>query len=135
MFDSNKVKKAEQKGIIIHRVFLERIGVLRLSVDRLNHAQLAEMAEISDEVARGRGKTFYGWAKLLVGDAEQHGRTVEASPQLSDRYHADIQLNINTQDPVDLKDLQTQHATELAAHSEWQPRPKASPAASRAPGA
>ena len=118
IFQSNQAR-----SIIPTTVFREKINVDRLSVDRLDLASNAEMAEIADRVAAGRGpsRNFYGWAVVSVAVAERDGRTVEATPLLDDPYHADIVLNL----PVDADrtDAAIQHAQSLARHAHFRSRP------------
>ena len=108
------------RGIIDYRDFLESEQAESISVDRMGHAPIDELAAWSRERARNRGtdRRFYGWAVLKVRDANKDGRTVEATPKLQNRYHADIFLNI-TATGEERKHQQEEHANQLAAHSRW----------------
>ena len=99
-------------------IFLEREEAESISVDRMRHASLGELAEWS--IVRGRNRTpprdFHGWAVLAVRHAEMDGRTVTATPTPENRCHADIFLNITGDER---RRKQKQHANELAANSRW----------------
>ena len=99
-------------------IFLEREAAESISVDRMGCAPHVELAEWSRERGRNREPTreFHGWAVLKVGNAEMNGRTVEATPKLQNKCHADIFLNVTGDER---RRQQKQHAVELAAHSRW----------------
>ncbi len=99
-------------------VFLEREQAESISVDRMDHAPIDELAEWSREQARNRepSRQFYGWAILKVQDAEKSGRTVEATPTPQNRCHADIFLNVTGEER---RRRQRDHAVELADKSWW----------------
>ena len=115
---SRAAKKARTKGVIIRDVFLEAEQAPSVSVDRMDHAPLHDMAVIGRERARKRTplRQLHGWAVMAVRDAASSGRTVKATPQPDNIYHADIFLNIVGDE---LRDQQKEHATELAARSRW----------------
>ena len=117
-----------QKGRRDHDTFLQKEGVDDLSVDRLDHASPEVMAEIGDRVAAIRSRRFYGWAVLSVEKASEQGRTVEATPLLANRYHADIHLNISA--VIERRDAQHTHALALVAVAAWRARPQAPPTSS-----
>ena len=112
------------KGVINHRVFLESEPAESISVDRMDHAPIEELAAWSRERARNRGtdRRFYGWAVLKVRDAEKDGRNVVATPTPQNRRHADIFLNI-TATGEERKHQQEEHAFKLAEHSWWREAP------------
>ena len=99
-------------------VFLEAAEAPSLSVDRMDHATLHEMAVLGRERAQNRTPRheLHGWALIAVRRAASNGRTVEATPQPDNIYHADIFLNIVGDE---VRDQQKGHATELAARSQW----------------
>ena len=109
-----------RRGVINHRDFLESGQAESISVDRMDHAPIDELAAWSRERARRRGpsRRFYGWAVLKVRDANKDGRTVKATPTLQNRCHADVFLNI-TATGEERKHQQEGHAFKLAAHSWW----------------
>ena len=112
------------KGVINHRVFLESEQAESISVDRMGHAPIDELAAWSRERARNRGtdRRFYGWAVLKVRDAKKDGRTVKATPTPQNRCHADIFLNV-TATGEERKHQQEEHALQLAEHSWWREAP------------
>ena len=87
-------------------------------MDRVDHAPLGELTGLARERGRNRipSLNFYGWAVVAVRDAAQNGRTVVATPTLENRFHADIFLNVTSDER---RRQQEQHASELAAHSRW----------------
>ena len=115
---SRAARKARTKGVIMRNVFLEAEDAPSLSVDRMDHATLHEMAVLGRERARNRTppRQLHGWAVIAVREAASNGRTVEATPQPDNIYHADIFLNIVGDE---VRDKQKGHATELAARSRW----------------
>ena len=123
-FDRRSRNRALNKGVIDYRVFLESEQAKSISVDRMDHAPIDELAAWSRERARNRGtdRRFYGWAVLKVRDAKKDGRTVEATRTPQNRCHADIFLNV-TAAGEERKDQQEEHALQLAAHSRWQDAP------------
>ena len=117
---SRRSRNRARRGVINYRDFLESEEAESISVDRMDHAQIDELAAWSRERARNRGtdRRFYGWAVLKVRDAEKDGRTVEATPTPRNRCHADIFLHV-TATGEERKDQQEEHAHQLAAHSRW----------------
>ena len=115
---SRAAKKARTKGVIIRDVFLEAEQAPSVSVDRMDHAPLHDMAVIGRERARKRTppRQLHGWAVMAVRGAASSGRTVKATPQPDNIYHADIFLNIVGDE---LRDQQKEHATALAVRSRW----------------
>ena len=116
--NSRAARKWRTNGVIRRDVFLEAEEAPSLSVDRMDHATLHEMAVLGRERAQNRTqpRQLHGWAVIAVRQAASNGRTVEATPQPDNRYHADIFLNIVGDD---VRDQQKGHATELAARSRW----------------
>ena len=112
------------RGVISYRIFLESEQAESISVDRMGHAPIEELAAWSRERARkrGAGRQFYGWAVLKVRNAEQNGRTVAATPREQNRCHADIFLNV-TVTGEERKRQQKEHALQLAEHSWWRDAP------------
>ena len=99
-------------------IFLEREDAESISVDRMDHAPIHELAAWSRE--RGRNKNppqaFYGWAVLTAEHAGRGGRTVIATPMPQNPCHADIFLNVAGDER---RRQQKQHANEMAAHAIW----------------
>ena len=117
-------RSRNREGVINYRIFLESEQAESISVDRMGHAPIEELAAWSRERARKRGadRHFYGWAVLKVRDAEQNGRTVAATPKQQSRCHADISLNV-TAIGEERKHQQEAHALQLASHSRWRDAP------------
>ena len=115
---SERRRDRARKGNMDTDIFLEREQAESISVDRMDHAPMDELAEWSRERARNRAtsRQFYGWAVLKVRDAARNGRTVAPTPTLQNRCHADIYLNVTGEER---RRQQKQHALELASHSRW----------------
>jgi hypothetical protein len=123
---SSKQARRWRNGTGDHQTFLEAANVPSLSVDRLNHAPGITMAKIGDRIANGRGVnfSFYGWAVVTVKNASQMERTVRATPLLDNPYHADIDVNLP--EGSERRDMQKQHAVNLARNADWRERPATS---------
>ena len=117
VFSSKHAKRAQRAKIPFH-VFLEREGVVEISVDRLDHAPPAEAVAIAEINAAARGAKFYGWAVILARQASADRR--EARAKLHNPYHADIVLPDSAAED---RDEQISHAQELADNSSWRERP------------
>ena len=99
------------------KVFLERLGETRVSVDRLSIASTYEAITIASARAIGRDGDFRGWAVVTIEGATGSDRKVVASPISNENpYHADIVLSQS--DTID-REEQTRHAQELADASRW----------------
>lgn len=111
-------KRATTRGAIDRDVFLVSQGTNAISVDRLDHAALEVMANLSELRAQSRRppRSFHGWAVLTVNAARSGGRTVAATPMSENPYHADIRLNI---DGKEVRDAQKAHALDLASRSRY----------------
>ena len=116
---SRRAARRARKGIIIHEVFLESLEVDSISVDRMDHATRGDLAALSIQTGQNRTppRDFHGWAVLTVDAAAANGRTVKATPDGFNRYHADIFLNLR--DDKERRDGQKQHANELATLAKW----------------
>ena len=122
VFSRRRRDRARKAGRIHMDVFLEHKQAESISVDRMDHAPIDELAEWSREQARNRGpsRQFYGWAVLKVQDAAENGRTVEATPTPQNRCHADIRLNVTGEER---RRQQKDHAVALADKSRWEEAP------------
>lgn len=122
VFSRGQAKRASNGKVLPH-IFLESFEADSVSVDRIDHAQPAVMAAISEKIGQNRRppKDFYGWATIEARDAAANGRSVQATPNEDNIYHADIFLNL----PHDgeRRDAQKQHANELAARAGWRDAP------------
>ena len=116
---SGKAAKRARKGTIIHEVFLESLEADSISVDRMDHATRRALAALSIQTGRNRTspRDFHGWAVLTVDAAAANRRTVRATPNEFNIYHADIFLNLQEDD--ERRDGQIQHANELATLAKW----------------
>jgi hypothetical protein len=120
VFSRSRAKRL-RRGRTDHQTFLEAAAVDELSVDRLDYAPLDVMQKIAMEAGSGREGEFQGWAVVRFEQAARNGRSVEAKPLLNNPYHAEIVLNVG--DHTERRDLQKQHATELATLATWIDRP------------
>ncbi len=118
VFSKSKARRA--RNSVPKTVFLEKIGVTKISVDRLNVAPQDEAISIADAVGKQRDATFYGWAVLSAFSACKNERKVQASPISSNRYHADIVLPLAA---TEEREEQKKHAQQLADASHWRVRP------------
>ena len=116
---SRRAAKRARKGTIIHDVFLESLEADSISVDRMDHATRRALAALSIQTGQNRTppRDFHGWAVLTVDAAASNRRTVKATPDEFNRYHADIFLNLR--DDKERRDGQIQHAIELATLAKW----------------
>ena len=116
---SHRNARRARNGRIVPEVFLESLEAESISVDRTDLAKTIVLAAIAQQAGQNRTpqKRFYGWGTIQVGAAASNGRSVRATPDGNNPYHADIYLNL----PCDqeLRDMQKQHANELAALAKW----------------
>ena len=119
---SSKSRRRARNGRIDVNIFLEREDTESVSVNRMDHAPLEELAGSAYERGRNRTPplTFYGWEVVAVRDVARNGRTVVATPKPENRFHADIFPDVAGDER---RRQQKQHANELAAHSQWLERP------------
>ena len=121
IFQSNQWRKVQKDdGEMPFEIFLDAKSRNKISVHLLGD-DLKDVAQRCDDIAKQRGanRSFYGWAKVAVAIAEQHDRTVVASPTPDDRWHADIVLPCTPDDKV----ARERHAMHLAASAVCCPRP------------
>ena len=118
-----RFEKAEAEGGRVAKgdVFEPPKGGNTVSVDRLGFAPDEEMVEIAETVST-RDKRFQGWAVVSVQKARENRREVKATPELTNRYHAEI-IFPQFEQGREERDQQINHALELASSSEWRPRP------------
>ena len=72
---------------------------------------MQELIQLAEKKCAQSGRKFYGWAVLTAAEVSQNERTVVASPEDDNPYHADIVL------PEKVADDQiaiNRHAQELA---------------------
>ena len=116
---SSRWARRGRRGIVVPDIFLESLEADSISVDRMDHASSTDLAALSRETRRNRTppRDFYGWATLEVREAASSGRSVRATPREDNIYHSDIFLNLPREH--ERRDMQKQHATELAALANW----------------
>lgn len=114
--------RAGRTGLVDYSAFLEKPDAISVSVDRMDHAPVAVMAELARQRAGSRTppRRFRGWAVLAVQDAATVGRTVAATPHEGNPYHADIFLNLPLQPD---RYLQKAQAADLARRCTWREAP------------
>ena len=117
---SSRNRDRARRAKVPHHIFLEKQGVVRVSVDRLDNAPSTEAVEIAGRVAAARKATFYGWALVTAKHARANRRQVIATPRLDNPYHADIVLPALAAED---HEEQIRHAQELADGSSWRERP------------
>lgn len=98
------------------------------SVDRLtiasNQDAMQELIELAKQQCTQSGRNFYGWAVLAAAEVSQNKRTVIASPQDDNPYHADIVLPEEAaHDQIAIG----RHAQELADAATFREIPSSSP--------
>ena len=116
---SNRHRNRAQRGIIPYHIFLERKGITKMSVDRIDLAGRQEATVIADRDAAARDATFYGWAALTADQIRTDGRQAVASPSRDNPYHADIILPSLA--GCDWEE-QKRHAHQLADEACWYKR-------------
>ncbi len=120
VFQSRDWKRA-LKGEVSQTVFINSKSPVEISVHILNIAPDKTIAKICDSDAKRRGENrrFYGWAELPVADASESGRTVRASPQPGNEWHANIVLPCKAGEKIQRE----RHANQLAKNASPRPRP------------
>lgn len=114
--NSSKQAARAAAGTVVPIIFRDWTG--EISVDGIDRGPLDEIAAIRDELA---SHNFYGWAAVTVEQAKRKDRQVDPDPTLLNKYHSVIRLPIDREE--ERRDIVTEHATELAAVADWQPRP------------
>jgi hypothetical protein len=122
LFDGKDLKNA-LKGKFSHRRFIERPGVVELSVDRLNFGNHDHIARYQDQV---RGSHCHGWAVITAHAVRSNEQDVFADPiteEPKNPYHAYIQLpTAATCEETQAKQYEFGLAMSLAAS--WTARPQ-----------
>ena len=118
VFSSRNARRA-RNGRIVPEVFLESLEAESISVDRTDHAETTVLAAVAQQAGQNRTpqKRFHGWGTIQVWEAASNGRSVKATPDGNNPYHADIYLNLPRDQ--ERRDAQKQHANELAALANW----------------
>jgi hypothetical protein len=121
VFDSQKARRAARDGAIHPKIFREKDGIRELSVDRLSFGNHLQIANSHDEQ---RQQKCLGWATVSAHIATRSGRSVFSDPiKPANPHHAVILLPDLGEDP---RDVQQEHAVELATAAQWIERPSAS---------
>ena len=117
VFSSRHANRA-LRSRVPHHVFLEKEGVIKISVDRLTIAPSGTAIAIAEKTAASRDARFYGWAAVVAKLAKTNGRRVVPSPLpgQDNPYHADIILPDSAEED---REEQKRHAQELADYSRW----------------
>lgn len=105
------------------RAFLEKPGMITLSVDRLSHSPPDFAVVKADAAATERPSgAFRGWGVIIADKASANERSVQASPlpDGTNPYHADLILPEST---AANREEQKSHAQMLADLSQWRARP------------
>ena len=97
---------------------------LDVSVDRLDFVTTEIATSLGDHAAAQRStpeteRSYYGRVVIKARYAQEDGRTVNATPQCCNPYHADIVLPESALN----EDIQKKHAQQLASASCWEPLP------------
>ena len=91
-----------------------------LSINRMDFAPEAELAEIGSRNAEHSGNTFWGWYTFTALDVEEVGCSVRFSPLPDNPYHGDIVLPVAL-DAEDRRDALREYAMGLAYRAMFQP--------------
>lgn len=126
VFSRSEARRAA-RGRIQPKVFLERPGVRKLSVDRLTRAEAAaELAEVVEDAKTAAANRqlppniFCGWAVVNVEAVIRASCSVTDSPLPNNRYHANIVLPDSA---MENDEAQRGYATTLAGKAKWKPCP------------
>ena len=112
VWDSSKAKDPTNA-----RIFREKFGELRASIDRLDLADLASLTDLHDK-ARGGGR-FKGWHVLTAEQIRSANCEVVEDPLLDNPWHANIVFpDITKIDEDEWK--QVSHTLATMAH--WRPK-------------
>ena len=92
-------------------------------MDCLDRTELARLMELATRAAETRegARAFRGWLAILVAAARLHGRTVRATPQPDNPYHADIDLPGAPGNDEERKTRARKHAQLLAEQAVFAP--------------
>ena len=125
IFSRSAAKDAARNRIPFH-IFLEKIGIKDLSVDRLTVAETEQegMAEVVADALQAAASrenppnVFCGWAVVNAEAVKGTGGLAKESPLPNNRYHADV---IFPEASMESEDAQKGYATTLAGMSCWKP--------------
>ena len=116
IFSESDLERIQRKKASTYRLFLEKEGVKKLSVDRIELPSSKNvLIEICNKAAKEREASgFYGWAVITAEEASMDEREVKSSRSEENPYHADIILPDSA---IKDRDEQKQHARKLAEKS------------------
>ena len=116
IFSESDLKRVRRKKTSTYRLFLEKEGVKKLSVDRIElPSSKSVLIEICNKAAKERKASgFYGWAVITAEKASMDEREVVSSQLEENPYHADIVLPDSA---IKDRDEQKEHAKKLAEKS------------------
>ena len=126
VFSRSAARRAASSGKIQPSIFLERAGVMKLSVDRLTFDEAAEgisqvVANAEQSAAsRPQPNTFCGWAVVNAEAVIRAGCSVEDAPLPNNRYHANIVLPDSA---LENDEAQRGYAATLAGRAKWKGYP------------
>lgn len=89
-----------------------------ISVNRMDFAPIASLAELGTRNARNLKKNFWGWYTLTVVDINEVGCGIKASPFAGNTYHADVVIPVAL-DAEDRRDALREYASELADRAKF----------------
>ena len=125
VFSRSEARKAAD-GRIQPKIFLERLGNRKLSVDRLTPPETAGIAAVVEDARKAAANrqqppnTFCGWAVVTAEAVIRVGCEVKASPLPNNRYHANILLPDSA---MENEEAQRGYAVTLAGRATWKPCP------------
>ena len=122
VFDSDNAGRNSPRTRFFEEAFTYGNG--RVSVDRMDYADVDILCEVHDDEARGRGsnRSFYGWFTFGTELARDISLEVEptASTDPRNKWHADLMILDFASDEGDRILV---YAEALKSEAEWRPRP------------
>ncbi|MCY4191924.1 MAG: hypothetical protein OXD42_11520 [Rhodospirillaceae bacterium] len=112
--------KAEGKAQVHASKFEPPRNTNEISVNRLDLASEATLAELGAQNASMSGKEFWGWYTILASDVEEVGCRTIPTPLDGNPYHADIVVPV-TLDAEDRRDTIREYAIDLAYRATFVP--------------
>ena len=91
-----------------------------LSVDRMDHAELDELAKLAEKNTARKDPSLKGWYTLSAADVIGAKCAVQSSPLSGNPYHADILIPVKL-DQDDRRDALIEFALDLACLADFEP--------------
>ena len=115
-----KLERGEELGVRVSK-FMPPPGSRELSVDRMDHADPGELADLAEKNTTHVNRKLWGWYTLSAATIVEVECDVRSSPLPGNPYHADILFPV---DPgaTESKDAIRQHAHDLALRAHFVPR-------------